>query len=530
MRKYVFITGGVLSSVGKGVTTASLALLFQRMGYNVTAIKIDPYVNVDAGTMNPYVHGEVFVTKDGGETDLDIGHYERFLHTDLSKKNNITTGQIYYSVILKERKGEYLGSCVQIIPHITNEIKEKIKEIGKEGNYDILFIEIGGTVGDIESLPFLEAARQMKLEEGERNVAFVHVALVPTLKTTGEQKTKPVQHSLQELRRIGIIPDIIVARSENPLNEEAKYKISLFGNVPKEAVISNYDVDSIYEVPIILKNQKAHEILAKKLSLEIKEPYLSDWLDFLDRVKRANKIIKIAMIGKYTKLKDSYLSIIEALKHSAAYLNLKLELKWIEATEIENNNFDLEKLLEVDGAIILPGFGVRGAEGKIKAIKFLRENKINTIGICFGLQLMSIEIARNILGLSDANSTELDKNTKHPLVKLIKDDINFYGGTLRLGEIPIKLEKNSKVFEIYKKEIIYERHRHRYHINHKYLDALESAGFIASGFSLDDYNIIEFMELKDNFVFIGTQAHPEFKSRPLNPSPFYTYFLEKSRK
>ncbi|MEM1634432.1 MAG: CTP synthase, partial [Nanopusillaceae archaeon] len=363
MQKYVFITGGVLSSVGKGVTTASLALLFQRMGYNVTAIKIDPYVNVDAGTMNPYVHGEVFVTKDGGETDLDIGHYERFLHIDLSKKNNITTGQIYYSVILKERKGEYLGSCVQIIPHITNEIKEKIKEIGKEGNYDILFIEIGGTVGDIESLPFLEAARQMKLEEGERNVAFVHVALVPTLKTTGEQKTKPVQHSLQELRRIGIIPDIIVARSENPLNEEAKYKISLFGNVPKEAVISNYDVDSIYEVPIILKNQKAHEILAKKLSLEIKEPYLSDWLDFLDRVKKANKIIKIAMIGKYTKLKDSYLSIIEALKHSAAYLNLKLELKWIEATEIENNNFDLEKLLEVDGAIILPGFGVRGTEG-----------------------------------------------------------------------------------------------------------------------------------------------------------------------
>ncbi|MEM5820816.1 MAG: CTP synthase [Candidatus Aenigmatarchaeota archaeon] len=527
MQKYVFITGGVLSSVGKGVTTASLALLFQRMGYNVTAIKIDPYVNIDAGTMNPYVHGEVFVTKDGGETDLDIGHYERFLHKDLSKKNNITTGQIYYSVILKERKGTYLGNCIQIIPHITNEIKEKLKEIGKEENYDIIFVEIGGTVGDIESLPFLEAARQMKLEEGQENVAFVHVTLVPTLKTTGEQKTKPSQHSLQELRRIGIIPDIIIARSEIPLGEDAKYKLSLFGNVPKNAVISNYDVDSIYRVPIILKNQKIHEILAKKLNLEIREPDLSDWLNFLEKLNKTEKVAKIAMIGKYTKLKDSYLSIIESLKHAAAYLSLKIDLEWIESTDIENKKFEIDKLLEVDGAIILPGFGSRGVEGKIKAIKFLRENKIDTLGICFGLQLMAIEISRNVLGLKDANSTEIDENTKNPVVKLIKNEINIYGGTLRLGEIPIKLKKNSEAYKIYEKEIIYERHRHRYCINKDYLDKLESSGFFASGFSLDEYNIIEFMELKDNFLFIGTQAHPEFKSRPLSPSPFYMYFLEK---
>ncbi|MEM0338232.1 MAG: CTP synthase [Ignisphaera sp.] len=530
MTKYVFVTGGVLSSVGKGVTTASLAMLFQSMGHNTTIIKIDPYLNVDAGTMNPYAHGEVFVTDDGGETDLDIGHYERFLNRDLSKKNNITAGQIYYSVILKERKGEYLGATVQIIPHVTNEIKQRIKETGREYSADIVFVEIGGTVGDIEGLPFLEAARQMKLEEGANNVAFIHVGLVPTLKTTGEQKTKPIQHSVQELRRIGIQPDIIVARCEKPLTEEAKAKIALFGNVPPEAVISNYDVDNIYEVPIVLMRQNAHRILASKLLLEPKEPDLTPWLNFLDKLSKASKPIRIAMIGKYTKLRDSYISIVEAIKHASAYEGFRPVFKWIESTDIENGSIDISKELEnVDGAVILPGFGKRGAEGKITAIRFLRERGIPTLGICFGFQLMVIEVARHVAGLSNANSTELDSSTPYPVIDLLPSqrNVNALGGSMRLGAISIKLYKNRKVYKAYKKEVVLERHRHRYGVNIKFLDKLETAGFVVSGVSLDDESIVEFMELNSNSLFIGTQAHPEFKSRPLAPSPLYHYFISK---
>lgn len=528
MIKYIFVTGGVLSGVGKGVTSASIALLLQSMGYNVTAIKIDPYLNVDAGTMNPYAHGEVFVTEDGGETDLDIGHYERFLGKDLSKKNNITTGQVYLSVITKERKGIYLGSTVQIIPHVVNEIKNAITDVAKVQHADIALVEIGGTVGDIESLPFLEAIRQMRLENGYNNTFFIHVALVPTLRTTGEQKTKPVQHSVQELRRIGIQPDMIVARCEKPLNDEARKKIALYSNVPEEYVISNHDVETIYEVPLILCNQKTPLLIAQKLNLIYKEPDLSLWINFVERIKNADKELRIAMIGKYTKLKDSYISIIEAIKHASSQLGVKPVLYWIESTDIENiDDKNIEKFIGViDAAVILPGFGKRGSEGKIKAIKYLRESDVPTLGICFGFQLMVVEFARNILGLKEANSSELDPTTIHPVVNLIpsQNNVEYLGGTMRLGAKSIKLIRGTKVFEAYGKDIVIERHRHRYGVNNKYVEMFESNKFIVSGISEDE--VIEFMELRDREFFVGTQTHPEFKSRPLNPSPIYTYFLK----
>jgi len=531
MQKYIFVTGGVLSGVGKGVTTASIAMLLQSMGYNVTAIKIDPYINVDAGTMNPYAHGEVFVTDDGGETDLDIGHYERFLGKNLSRKNNITTGQVFLSVITKERKGEYLGQTVQIIPHITNEIKSLIKEVVREQNVDIALIEVGGTVGDIESLPFLEAVRQMRLEDGFKNTFFVHVALVPTLKTTGEQKTKPVQHSVQELRRIGIQPDMIVVRCEKPLVDEAKRKIALYSNVPIEYVISNHDVDIVYEVPLTLYEQGIHKLIAQRLELDYREPDLSKWINFVNKLKNANIEINIAMIGKYTKLKDSYLSIIEAVRHASAIIGAKTSFKWIESTEIEEleNKEIMNHLNNVDAAIILPGFGKRGTEGKIKAIKYLRENNIPTFGICFGFQLMAIEFARNVIGLKDANSSELEPSTPQPVVDILpsQKNINFVGGTMRLGIRTIKLLKGTLVHRAYGSDIIAERHRHRYTINTKYVDLFENNGFKISGISEDrDESVIEFMELTNHRFFIGTQAHPEFRSKPLNPSPIFVSFLE----
>uniref|UniRef100_A0A7C2ZNA5 CTP synthase n=1 Tax=Ignisphaera aggregans TaxID=334771 RepID=A0A7C2ZNA5_9CREN len=528
MSKYIFVTGGVLSGVGKGVTTASIAMLLQSMGYNVTAIKIDPYINVDAGTMNPYAHGEVFVTDDGGETDLDIGHYERFLGKNLSKKNNITTGQVYLSVISKERRGEYLGSTVQIIPHITNEIKALIKEVVKEQQADIALVEIGGTVGDIESLPFLEAVRQMRLEEGQQNTFFVHVALAPTLRTTGEQKTKPVQHSVQELRRIGIQPDMVVVRCENPLSEEARKKIALYSNVPVEYVISNHDVDIIYEVPFVLYGQRVPQLISQKLGIEYREPDLSKWLGFVNGLKNAKKEVKIAMIGKYTKLRDSYISIIEAVRHSSAVEGVKPLLKWIESSELETSKINgIENIMsDIDAAIILPGFGKRGSEGKIRTLKYLRENDIPTFGICFGFQLMVIEFARNVLGLNNANSTELDPTTPHPVIDLLPSQrhVDALGGTMRLGAKPIRLFKGTHVYSAYNRDVISERHRHRYGFNNRYLDLFENNGFSVSGVSYDD--VVEFMELKHHKLFIGTQAHPEFRSKPLEPSPIYVYFLK----
>ncbi len=527
--KYIFITGGVLSSVGKGIVTASTGLLLKSMGYNVGAIKIDPYINVDAGTMNPFMHGEVFVTEDGGETDLDLGHYERFLDVNLSKKHNITTGQVYKAVIEKERRGDYLGQTVQVIPHVTNEIKSRIREVAIETQVDIMLVEIGGTVGDIEGLPFLEAARQMMLEEGPGNTFFVHVALAPVLSTTGEQKTKPVQHSVYELRRIGIQPDAIVVRTPRPLEEEARRKIALYSNLPEDAVFSDHDIETIYEVPLLLKKQGYHILLTKKLNLSYREPDLSEWENFVEKIKKPRKRVKIAMIGKYTKLKDSYMSIIEALKHAGAWLGIGPDLLWIEATDIERNKIDIEDaLLNVQGAVILPGFGKRGAEGKIKAIKFLRENNIPTLGICYGLQLMVIEFARNVSGLKGANSTEIDPTTPHPVIDLLPEQksIKTLGGTMRLGARPLHLVPGTTIHKLYGgASIVYERHRHRYEVNPKYVNLLIEKGLIVSAWS--EEGLVEAIELspKDHKFYLATQAHPEFKSRPLKPSPIYLGFL-----
>ncbi len=527
-RKYIFVTGGVLSGLGKGVTSASVGLLLKSMGHEVTAIKIDPYVNVDAGTMNPYMHGEVFVTEDGGETDLDIGHYERFLNTNLSKKNNITTGKVYQSVIEKERRGDYLGQTVQIIPHVTDEIKREIREVAEEQGAEIVIIEIGGTVGDIEGLPFLEAARQMRLEEGVENTLFIHVVLVPKLSTTGELKTKPAQHSVQELRRIGIQPDILVARSTEPLTKEARRKLALYSNVPEEAIFSNYDVDLIYEVPLILKEQGLHFLVSRRLKIKYQEPDLSKWNEFINKLKHARRQVTIAMIGKYTRLRDSYLSIIEALKHASAYFSIKPKLKWIEAEEVEKGIIKAEEAIDgVDGAIVLPGFGVRGAEGKIALIKELRERNVPVIGICFGLQLMVVEFARNVLGLEKANTTEVDPNTPHPVVDLLsmQRGIIYKGGTMRLGALPIRLVKGTMAYEIYgKRSIAYERHRHRYQVNPKYIDKFDECGFIVSGYSEEGFP--EIMELRNSKFYLGIQAHPEFKSRPLQPAPLFIGFIK----
>lgn len=524
------MTGGVLSSVGKGITSASIGMLLQRRGYNVTIIKIDPYINVDAGTMNPYMHGEVFVTDDGGETDLDLGHYERFLGINLSKKNNITTGKIYMEVIEKERRGDYLGQTVQVIPHVTDVIKEHIREVSCETSADITIIEIGGTVGDIEGLPFLEAIRQMGLEIGETNRVYIHVALSPYLHTTGEQKTKPIQHSVQELRRIGIQPDIIVARSHMPLDLVAKRKISLYGSVPLEAVINSYDVPTIYRVPLILEEQKLTRLVLRKLALDENDKVdLSEWIDFVRRLEDGLETLRISMVGKYVKLRDSYISIVEALKHSAAFHKVKLELEWFEATDIERGAFDASKVLNGDGVVILPGFGKRGFEGKIEAIRVTREAGKPLIGICLGMQLSVVEIARNLAGLTGANTTEADPNTPYPVIVLQEEQsrLKRLGGTMRLGALPIKILPNTLAYEVYQNYVVYERHRHRYEVNPDYIDKLESVGLRVSAVSMDDENRVEIIELKKNIhpYFIAYQPHPEFKSRPLNPSPPFKSFI-----
>ncbi len=532
--KYIFITGGVLSSVGKGIVTASTGLLLKSMGYNVGAIKIDPYINVDAGTMNPYMHGEVFVTEDGGETDLDLGHYERFLDVNLSKRHNITTGQIYRSVIEKERRGEYLGQTVQVIPHVTNEIKSRIREVALGTDVDIMLIEIGGTVGDIEGLPFLEAARQMMLEEGPKNTFFVHVALAPVLSTTGEQKTKPVQHSVYELRRIGIQPDAIVVRTPRPLEADAKRKIALYSNLPESAVFSDHDLETIYEVPLLLESQNYHKLITNKLELEYKEPDLSKWQEFVKRIKNPKGKVTIAMIGKYTKLKDSYISIIEAIKHAGAFLRVKPNFLWIEATDVEMGKIEIEeKLNSVNGAVILPGFGKRGVEGKIKAINYLRENNVPTLGICFGLQLMVVEYARNVVGLKGANTTEVDPTTPYPIIDLLPEQrgIRALGGTMRLGARPLKLVPGTLIYKLYGGlDVVYERHRHRYEVNPSYVDLLVKHGLVVSAWSAE--GLVEAIELpmRDHKFYLATQAHPEFKSRPLRPSPIYIGFLKASYK
>ncbi len=523
MPKYIVVTGGVLSGLGKGIVTSSIALLLKSRGYKITAIKIDPYLNCDAGTMNPFQHGEVFVLEDGGEVDLDLGNYERFLDVNLSRDNNITTGRVYKNVIEKERRGDYLGKTVQIVPHITDEIKSWIRRVAEESDADICVVEIGGTVGDIESMPFLEAVRQLHLEEGEGNVVFVHTTLVPVLKVVGEQKTKPTQHSVKELRAIGISPHMIVARSTEPLKKETKEKISLFCNVPVGAVFSSPDVECIYEVPLILEEQGISKYVLEKLRLPYRQADMDEWRNFVERIKKASKSVNVAMVGKYTALGDSYISILEAFRHAGAELDTKVNVIWIEAEEIEEG----KKIEGIDAILVPGGFGERGAEGKIMAIKFARENDIPFLGICFGFQLAVVEYGRNVAGLEDCHSTEIKPDAKHPIIMILPEQygVEQLGGTMRLGAQPVIIKEGTLAHKLYGKTKIYERHRHRYEVNPEYIDMLEKHGLVFSGIAEDKIRM-EILELPDHPYFIASQFHPEFKSRPLKPAPLFYGFIK----
>ncbi|MCG0276365.1 MAG: CTP synthase [Thermosediminibacteraceae bacterium] len=530
--KFIFITGGVVSSLGKGITAASLGRLLKSRGLSVFMQKFDPYINVDPGTMSPYQHGEVFVTEDGAETDLDLGHYERFIDVNLTRDSNVTTGQIYWSVLNKERRGEYLGATVQVIPHITNEIKERITRIARQSSPDVVITEIGGTVGDIESLPFLEAIRQLKADLGKDNVLYIHVTLVPYLASAGELKTKPTQHSVKELRSIGIQPDIIVCRTEKRLSRELKEKIALFCNVEPEAVIPNYDAKSIYEVPLILKKEGLDEVVARKLGFDGKKADLSEWEAMVERAKNPSKKVSIALVGKYVELRDAYLSVAEALYHGGIANDAQVDIKWVHSEELESESIDLEQILsDVDGVLVPGGFGDRGIEGKIKAIKYAREKNIPLFGICLGMQCAVIEFARNVCGLEGAHSTEFDPSTPHPVIDLLPEQkkIEEKGGTMRLGRYPCRLVPGTKAMEAYGEELIGERHRHRYEFNNEYRDILEKAGMVISGLSPDG-RLVEIIELKNHPWFVGTQFHPEFKSRPNRPHPLFREFIKAALK
>ncbi|HID60588.1 MAG TPA: CTP synthase [Hadesarchaea archaeon] len=524
--KYLIVTGGVMSGLGKGITTASIGKLLQSRGFRVTAIKIDPYLNVDAGTMNPFEHGEIFVTEDGGEIDLDMGHYERFLDINLTKNHNITTGQIYGEVIKKERKGDYLGRTVQIIPHVTDLIKSRIRQVARESGVEVCLVEIGGTVGDIESMPFLEAVRQLRLQEGQENVAFVHVTLVPVLDMVGEQKTKPTQHSVKELRELGIMPDAVVCRAKCPLGENAKRKISLFCNVPENAVISAHDVKNIYEVPLLLEEEGLGGLLAGRLKLAPKKNDLSGWRKVVERMGGAKRVLRIAMVGKYIRISDTYLSINEALKHAASAHGCKVEIDWINAERFEESREELEKLSAYDGTLIPGGFGQRGSEGKIAAISYAKKHSIPFLGLCFGFQLAVVEFARSI-GLKRANSAELNPETPHPVVDILPEQkrVEGLGGTMRLGAHDIRISEGSIAFKIYKKKRISERHRHRFEVNPRYIPKLTKRELKFSGKSLDGRRM-EILELPKHPFFLATQFHPEFKSRPGKPSPVFDSFIK----
>ena len=518
--KYIIVTGGVMSGLGKGITAASIGRLLKNKGFEVTAIKIDPYINADAGTMNPFQHGEVFILKDGGEVDLDLGHYERFMDTAFTKDHNITTGTIYRSVIDKERRGEYLGSTVQIIPHITNEIKDTIREVARKSNAEICLVEVGGTVGDIESMPFLEAMRQMH-REMPSDCIFIHVTLVPT-DSMGDQKTKPSQHSVKALRELGIHPDVIVVRSKDPLNQSARDKLALFCDVPLAAVISAYDASDIYEVPLILEKERLTDYILDRFKLT-PEKDDSGWRKMVERMRLLEKKIRIAIVGKYTEIEDAYLSIREALKHAGVDAGCIVDIKWIEAEELESSENPEELLGDVGGILVPGGFGIRGAEGKIKAIKFAREHKIPFLGICFGFQLAVVEFARHRLGWEGASSTEIT-DTPYPVIEILPEqlDVEDLGGTMRLGDSEITVLKGTRAYAIYGKEQIVERHRHRYEVNPEYIEAIEEGGMRFSGKS---GNRMEILEIADHPFFIGTQFHPEFSSRPGKPAPVFRAFV-----
>lgn len=526
--KYIIVTGGVLSGLGKGIISSSIGRLLISSGFKVTAIKIDPYLNCDAGTMSPYQHGEVFVLDDGSEVDLDLGNYERFLNINLTKNHNITTGKVYKAVIEKERRGEYLGKTVQIIPHITNEIKDEIKTVAQQEKVDIVLVEIGGTVGDIESMPFLEAVRQLHREVGaEENCIFVHTTLIPVVGAVGEQKTKPTQHSVKELRSIGIQPDVIVGRGAAPLDYEIKRKISLFCDVPLGAVISAPDAKSIYQVPLVLEEQGLTNYLLKKLNLESKKKDLDSWSKYVNEIIEPKYEVEIAIIGKYTHLKDSYISYIEALHHCTAETGIKTNIRWIEAEDIEKEG---TKYLEnVHGIIVPGGFGERGIEGKITAVNYARERKIPFLGVCLGFQLCVAEFCRNVLGLEEANSTEF-KKTKNPVIDLLPDQrkIKALGASMRLGAHPVIIKKNTLAYSLYGKTKIYERHRHRYEVNPKYIEQIESKGSLFTGKSPDKKRM-EILELNDQRYFIASQFHPEFKSRLGAPAPLFLGLVKAAK-
>ena len=526
--KYVFVTGGVVSGLGKGITAASLGRLLKARGYKVTMQKFDPYINIDPGTMNPIQHGEVFVTDDGAETDLDLGHYERFIDESLTKNSNVTTGKIYWSVLQKERRGDFGGGTVQVIPHITNEIKNRFYRNNTSSDTHIAIIEVGGTVGDIESQPFLEAIRQFQNDVGNENAILIHVTLIPYLKASGEMKTKPTQASVKELQGMGIRPDIIVCRSEQPLNNGIKDKIALFCNVPSTHVLQNLDVEYLYEAPLAMEKENLAQVVCDCLHLECPKPDLSDWENMVCALKHPTQNIKVALVGKYIQLHDAYISVVEALKHGGIAHKSTVEIKWIDSELINDDNVS-DLLNDVDGIIVPGGFGSRGVEGKISTIKYARTNNIPFLGLCLGMQLSIVEFARNVIGYKDAHSIELNPDTAHPVIALMPDQngIEDIGGTLRLGSYPCKLKADSLAKKIYGTELIEERHRHRYEVNNDYRTVLEEHGMVLSGISPDE-RIVEMIELQNHPWFVATQAHPELKSRPNRPHPLFKDFIGAS--
>ncbi|MCF6294066.1 MAG: CTP synthase [Flavobacteriaceae bacterium] len=528
--KYIFVTGGVTSSLGKGIIAASLAKLLQAQGYRVTIQKLDPYINVDPGTLNPYEHGECYVTNDGAETDLDLGHYERFLNVPTSQANNVTTGKIYQSVIEKERRGEFLGKTVQVIPHITNEIKERIQILGNSGDFDIVITEIGGTVGDIESLPYIEAVRQLKWDLGEHNVIVVHLTLIPYLSAAGELKTKPTQHSVKTLMESGVQADVLVCRTEHEIGDGIRTKLARFCNVQKEAVIQSIDASTIYDVPNMMLEEGLDKVVLKKLGLKSSTPDLTSWNEFLSRHKNPKSEVTIGLIGKYVELQDSYKSILESFIHAGAVNEVKVKVESVHSEYLNKDNIK-EKLSHLDGALVAPGFGERGIEGKIEAVRYVRENNIPFLGICLGMQMAVIEYARNVLGLEGANSTEMDKNTSYPVIYLMEEQkaITNKGGTMRLGAWDCKLKEDTIVSQVYNKINIEERHRHRYEYNNTYKAQLEAAGMKATGLN-PETGLVEIIEIPKHPWFIGVQYHPEYKSTVSNPHPLFVAFIKAALK
>jgi CTP synthase len=525
--KFIFITGGVVSSLGKGISASSIGRILKARGFSVNMVKIDPYLQIDAGTMSPYEHGEVFVTEDGGETDLDIGNYERFTDQNLTRDNSITTGKIYYTVLMKERRGDYLGKTVQIIPHLTDEIKQSLFKLAQ--GFDATVVEIGGTVGDIEGQPFLEAIRQVKKDVGKDNVLYIHVSLLPYLKTSGEVKTKPTQHSVKELRSIGIQPDILLCRSEVPVDERIKEKLSLFCDVEKRAVVDVLDEKTIYNVPLTLETKGMGELITEKLNLPNRKADLEKWREFVNNLLTPDKTVKVAIVGKYVKLRDAYLSVTEALNHAAAKYRVRAEILWIESELLEGaDTKTTERLLkDADGIIVPGGFGKRGIEGKINAIRFARENNIPFLGLCLGMQCAVIEFARNVCKMHGANSTEFDPHTPYSVIDIMASQkgVTRKGGTMRLGAYPAVLKEGTLTYKIYGRKNISERHRHRYELNPKFVSKLEHCGLVASGKSPDGL-LVEFIELPELKFFVATQAHPEFKSRPNKPAPLFDEFVK----